>query len=106
METYTSSSTGVYMYLYVAWHLLQQSPNFGSESDNTIFVMVLLYRFKGTLAHALVVLHNALPTGHENSHNGWTHGEKDVGCGSSIFEVLIRRYSTIFEAFLKPRIAT
>jgi hypothetical protein len=32
----------------------------------------------GTLAHALVVLHNTLPTGHETSHNGLTHQEEHV----------------------------
>ena len=30
----------------------------------------LLRLLPGTLAHALVVLHNALPTGYETSHNG------------------------------------
>ena len=52
----------------------------------------------GTLTHALAVLHNALRTGHETFHNGWTHREKYVGRWLSVFEALLRHYSTVSNA--------
>jgi hypothetical protein len=60
----------------------------------------------GTLAHALVVLRNALRTGHETSHDGRTHRGEDVGRWLSVFEALLRRFSTVSEAYLRRRIAT
>jgi hypothetical protein len=59
-----------------------------------------------TLAHALVVLHDALPTGHETSHNGWTHQGEYIGRWSSVCEGLLRRHSTVPEAFPRAKIAT
>jgi hypothetical protein len=47
-------------------NLRQGVPNLGAESGVSGRTRLL----PGTLAHALVVLHNALPTGHEASHNG------------------------------------
>ena len=83
-------------------NLRQGVCNLGAESGVSGRTRLL----PGTLAHALVVLHNALPTGHETSHNGWTHWGEDVGRWLSVFEALLRRYSTVSEAFLRPRIAT
>ena len=60
----------------------------------------------GTLAHALVALRNASPTGHETSHDERTHQGEDVGRWLSVFETLLIRYSTVSEAFLRPKIAT
>jgi hypothetical protein len=55
----------------------------------------------GTLAHALVVLHNALPTGHETPHDGRTHQGEYIGRWLSAFEALMMRYSTVSEAFFE-----
>ena len=46
--------------------LRQGVPNIGDKSGVSGRTRLL----PGTLAHALVVLHNALPTGHETSHDG------------------------------------
>ena len=78
--------------------LRQGVPNLGAESGVSGRTRLL----PGTLARALV-LHTTLPTGHETSHDGRTHQEEDVG---RWFEALLRRYSTVSEAFLRPRIAT
>jgi hypothetical protein len=59
----------------------------------------------GTLAHTLVVLHNTLPAGHKTYHDGWTYRGEDVGRWSSVVAALLRRYSIVSEAFLRPKIA-
>ena len=41
-----------------------------------------------------------------DSNNGWTHQGQHVGCWSSVFEALLKRCSTVSEAFLRPRITT
>jgi hypothetical protein len=58
------------------------------------------------LAHALVVLHNTLPAGHETSHNGWMNTPRRCKPLVERFEASLRRHSTVSEAFLRPRIAT
>ena len=55
--------------------LRQGAPNLGAKSGVSGRTRLL----PGTLAHVLVVLHNTLPTGHENDHSGWTHQGEDVG---------------------------
>jgi hypothetical protein len=56
------------LFLIPSWicFLRQGVPNLGAESGVSVRTRLL----PGTLAHALVVIHNALPPGHETSHNG------------------------------------
>ena len=46
-------------------------PNIGVNLGSAVALL------PGTLARALVVLHNTLPTGHENSHDGLAHRRED-----------------------------
>jgi hypothetical protein len=51
----------------------------------------------GTLTHAVVVLHTAVPTGHDNSHSGWPYKGEDAGHWSSVLE----RCGGVTRPFLK-----
>ena len=84
------------------FNLRQGVCNLGAESGVSGRTRLL----PRTLAHALVVLHNALPTGHETPNDECTHQEKYVGRWLSVLEALLRRYSTVSEAFLEPKITT
>jgi hypothetical protein len=83
-------------------NLRQGVPNLGAVSGVSGRTQLL----PSTPAHALVLLHNTLPTGHETSYDGWTHRGTYVGRWLSVFEALRMRYPTVSEAFLWRRIAT
>jgi hypothetical protein len=91
--------------LFYKYRVVQVSQN--SPYDNRYVYKHTLYQAHSHARYMVVVmLHNALPTGHETYHNGCTHQGEYLGCRLSIFEVVLRRYSTVSEAFLRPRITT
>jgi hypothetical protein len=58
----------VHVTIYASFHytiLRQGVPKVGGKSGVSGHTRLL----PGTLAHTLVLLHNALPTGHETTHN-------------------------------------
>ena len=80
----SGNSRGKSMFFVVVFK--KDVPNIGGKSG----VSGRTWLLPGTLAYALVVLHNTLPTGHETSHDGWAHRGEDVGRWLSIFETLLR----------------